>query len=118
MNKLTTKKRSKKGFTLVEMLIVIAIIAILIAIAIPIFSAQLSAAETRVQEANMRSASSLAYADYMLAGSTDQVAYYYTVDEDNSNMTLQSTSSAITSASGYHVLITSNGAVVTPSYVK
>jgi type IV pilus assembly protein PilA len=35
------KKRGAKGFTLMEMLIVVAIIAVLIAIAIPIFTSQL-----------------------------------------------------------------------------
>lgn len=35
------RRVNKKGFTLMEMLIVVAIIAILIAVAIPVFSAQL-----------------------------------------------------------------------------
>ena len=52
--------RSKKGFTLMEMLIVVAIIAILIAIAIPVFSAQLDKARTAVDAANLRSARSMA----------------------------------------------------------
>ncbi len=50
--------RSKKGFTLMEMLIVVAIIAILVAIAIPVFSAQLDNARKAVDDANMRSAMS------------------------------------------------------------
>lgn len=40
-------KRIKTGFTLMEMLIVIAIIAVLIAIAIPVFSSQLEKPEKR-----------------------------------------------------------------------
>lgn len=43
------------GFTLMEMLIVIAIIAILIAIAIPIFAQQLERANAGTDEANIRS---------------------------------------------------------------
>lgn len=35
------RRVNKKGFTLMEMLIVVAVIAILIAVAIPVFSAQL-----------------------------------------------------------------------------
>ena len=35
------KKTNKKGFTLAELLVVVAIIAVLVAIAIPIFTSQL-----------------------------------------------------------------------------
>lgn len=37
--------KRKKGFTLAELLIVVAIIAVLVAISIPIFSSQLEKAE-------------------------------------------------------------------------
>lgn len=46
---------NKKGFTLAELLIVVAIIAVLVAIAIPIFTAQLEKAREGVDEANLRS---------------------------------------------------------------
>ena len=49
-------KNNKKGFTLAELLIVIAIIAILIAIAIPVFGAQLENARRQADHANLRSA--------------------------------------------------------------
>ena len=54
------KKLNKKGFTLAELLIVIAIIAILIAIAIPVFSGQLENAKLQADHANMRSAYAMA----------------------------------------------------------
>ena len=54
--KAALEAQGKKGFTLMEMLIVIAIIAILIAIAIPIFSAQLERANEAKDAANMRAA--------------------------------------------------------------
>lgn len=73
------KKRSKKGFTLIEMLIVIAIIAILAAIAIPTFSSQLTKANEAVDDANLRAATSLAMADYMLNSYTG--TKYYSVTE-------------------------------------
>ena len=50
------KKNNKKGFTLAELLIVVAIIAVLVAIAIPVFSTQLEKAKEGVDLANVRTA--------------------------------------------------------------
>ena len=55
------KKNNKKGFTLAELLIVVAIIAVLTAIAIPVFTAQLEKSREATDLANLRSA----YADQM-----------------------------------------------------
>lgn len=49
-------KQNKNGFTLMEMLIVIAIIAVLIAVAIPVFASQLEKAGEATDLANVRSA--------------------------------------------------------------
>lgn len=49
-------KKNKKGFTLAELLIVVAIIGVLVAISIPIFSSQLEKSREAVDEANLRSA--------------------------------------------------------------
>ena len=49
------KFTNKKGFTLMEMLIVVAIIAILVAIAIPTFSGSLAKANAATDLANIRS---------------------------------------------------------------
>ena len=50
------KKTNKKGFTLAELLVVVAIIAVLVAIAIPIFTAQLEKARESTDAANLRAA--------------------------------------------------------------
>jgi type IV pilus assembly protein PilA len=55
MYKALVKMRNKKGFTLMERLIVGAIIAILAAIAIPTFSSSLTKAKNAADEANARS---------------------------------------------------------------
>lgn len=48
------KKTNKKGFTLAELLVVVAIIAVLVAIAIPIFTSQLEKAKEATDLANIR----------------------------------------------------------------
>lgn len=54
------KLMNKKGFTLMEMLIVIAIIVILVAIAVPSFTSSLNSAKAATDEANLRAAKSAA----------------------------------------------------------
>jgi prepilin-type N-terminal cleavage/methylation domain len=78
-------KGNRKGFTLAELLIVIAIIAILAAIAIPVYSTQMTKARVRVNQANIRSAQGLAVADYMLEQRSGGATYSATVA--NGNMT-------------------------------
>ena len=48
------KVNNKKGFTLAELLVVLAILAILVAVAVPIFTGVLSDAQERVDNANVR----------------------------------------------------------------
>ena len=70
------KKMSKKsGFTLVEMLIVVAIIAILIAIAIPLISTTLEKAREAVDQGNWRSAISLGNAFYLTTNADELKAF-------------------------------------------
>ena len=71
--KAALEAQGKKGFTLMEMLIVIAIIAILIAIAIPVFTAQLTAANQATNAANLRSAYAEASAEYILSQSSGDI---------------------------------------------
>ena len=64
------KKFNKKGFTLAELLVVVAIIAILVAVAIPTFSAAQTKAYKGVAEANSRSA----YAEWAITYIADETA--------------------------------------------
>ncbi len=63
-----TKIREKKGFTLAELLIVVAIIAVLVAVAIPVFTTQLEKAAEATDIANIRSAYAEAVADILGSG--------------------------------------------------
>lgn len=56
MNNLKKKLKKQGGFTLVEMLIVVAIIAILVAVSIPMVSGALEKARQATDDANLRAA--------------------------------------------------------------
>ena len=79
------KKNNNKGFTLAELLIVVAIIAVLVAIAIPVFTSQLEKSRDMTSLANIRSA----YAEA-------QASYLSEVKSDN-NVTITKTNGKITS---------------------
>ena len=66
------KKNNKKGFTLAELLIVVAIIAVLTAIAIPVFTSQLEKSREATDMANVRSA----YAEVVTKYLTDNDSTY------------------------------------------
>ena len=70
-------KKNRNGFTLAELLIVVAIIAVLVAISIPIFSGQLEKSRIAVDQANVRSAKAAAAAEYMGNGESGSVSYVY-----------------------------------------
>ena len=74
MRNLLSGKRGSKGFTLAELLIVIAIIAILTAIAIPTFSASLERARKAADDANIRAAYAQAMVDTLMATSSAEVS--------------------------------------------
>lgn len=62
------KRKQNKGFTLAELLIVVAIIAVLVAIAIPVFTGQLNKSKYGVDEANARSIYAEMAADFLANG--------------------------------------------------
>ena len=97
------KKNNNKGFTLMEMLIVVAIIAVLVAIAIPVFTNQLEKSREATDAANIRSA----YAEVMacaLTGETKEEAKKngvdVTVDDANGN-TYKKTVPAVQKQTGW-----------------
>lgn len=59
------KKMNKKGFTLMEMMIVVAIIAILVAIAIPTFTGSIEKAKKATDDANFRALKAIITAAYL-----------------------------------------------------
>lgn len=61
-------KNNKKGFTLAELLIVVAIIAVLVGISIPVFTSQLEKSREAVDMANIRAA----YAEVMADAITNE----------------------------------------------
>lgn len=68
-------RKNQNGFSLSELLIVVAIIAVLVAISIPIFSDQLKRARVAVNQANARAGESAAYAAYLEDPSYKLIAY-------------------------------------------
>lgn len=61
-------RKNEKGFTLAELLIVVAIIGVLVAISIPIFTSQLEKAREATDLANIRSAYAEVVASYLSDG--------------------------------------------------
>ena len=96
MEKLKAKLKKQGGFTMVELLIVVAIIAILVAVSIPLMNQALETSREAVDLANERDAKGLAVTAYMTmqegdpgevgihkgVGTTGGSAYY-TVSDDN-----------------------------------
>ena len=75
MKSLLKKVRgNKKGFTLAELLVVVAIVGILVAISIPVFTAQLTKARLATNQANMRAAKAAAVAAYLTDGEEHEVS--------------------------------------------
>lgn len=74
-------KRNNKGFTMAELLIVVAIIAVLIAIAMPIFTTELEKSREGTDESNIRSTYSACVARYL--ADADRIATNTTFGNNN-----------------------------------
>jgi len=114
------KMRNKKGFTLMEMLIVVAIIAILIAIAIPTFNKSLNNAKVATDEANIRSGYAAVQTDIMLNNVNADKTYYLHADgsvgDSGTNYTTQGSTDAGTTIAGVSVPAWGVGASITYVY--
>ena len=86
------KFTNKKGFTLMEMLIVVAIIAILVAIAIPTFKSSMDKANAATDLANIRSG----YAQAQIKAMTENLG-------DGTTLVLQKNGTVDTSGSSDYV---------------
>jgi prepilin-type N-terminal cleavage/methylation domain-containing protein len=65
---LIDERNTKKGFTLAELLVVVAIMGVLVAVSIPIFSSQINKAKLATNRANIRAAKAAVSEDYTDTG--------------------------------------------------
>ena len=70
-------KMKNKGFTLAELLIVVAIIAILVAISLPLFSSRIAKANLQADQTHVSAAKASAVAEYLDTNSHDTITYYF-----------------------------------------
>lgn len=79
--------QGKKGFTLMEMLIVVAIVAILVAISIPVFATTLDKTREATCAANRRGLQGLLVATYLVDGADHLQTAFTTAKEDGKEFT-------------------------------
>lgn len=75
-------KNNRKGFTLAELLIVVAIIAVLVAVAIPVFTSQLEKSREATDAANIRSAYAVIQSAALMQDDQETIG-----KNDNANVT-------------------------------
>ncbi len=100
-------KRNKKGFTLAELLIVVAIIAILVVIAIPVFNNSLDKAKIATEQANARATYAEAVTTYLLDGTAtttktyDSIKYTAKTEDNGATWTVTLSEGTVKGPSSY-----------------
>ena len=119
------KKLNKKGFTLAELLVVVAIIGVLVAISIPIFTSQLEKANQATDAANIRAAYAEAAAGALMndgaetSTSTTQVMKSDSWNKMESDFNIAGISAnSISKAKGQKMQVTVNGTSILFSAVS
>lgn len=79
----SNRKTRGKGFTLAELLIVVAIIAVLVAISIPIFTSQLHKTRVATDWANLRAYYAEIQADFISTGEYNKKVPYDVTNPEN-----------------------------------
>ena len=79
----SNRKTRGKGFTLAELLIVVAIIAVLVAISSPIFTSQLHKARVATDWANLRAYYAEIQADFISTGEYNKKVPYDVTNHEN-----------------------------------
>lgn len=102
--KLSAKLSKNGGFTLVEMLIVVAIIAILVAVSIPLVTTSLEDAQRATDNANLRAAKAAAIIDYF----DDQAitGKYYDLEAGKMTATEQTKQGKLAANQAKHIEVT------------
>lgn len=81
LNKQLKKQvKNNKGFTLAELLIVVAIIAILVAVSVPVFTGKLNESREATDKANMRAAKAAAVTGFLSEEIESTTEYYYNAE--------------------------------------
>lgn len=89
------KLKKQAGFTLVELLIVVAILAILAAVAIPAYTSSMEGARETTDRTNAMNAASMASSDYMLNNFKGEVIYTFGITSSG-NFGIMTATSAVT----------------------
>ncbi len=87
-----SQNKRKKGFTLAELLIVVAIIGVLVSISIPILTNQLERSRDAASVANLRSAYALAMSEYITCkitdSHTDNLVHSHLIEDESGKRTI------------------------------